>query len=100
MSTRAWLAVAGMLGAALGWATPAHAQVSKDVTRYLMSAASAKNNDQPQEAKSLVDQASWAAKTAEDWRAVAESYRALGDDERWSWALDRSSRAVGRRRRW
>jgi hypothetical protein len=99
MRARAWLVVAGMLGAPLGWPAPAAAEVSKDVTRYLMSAKSAKNDDQPEEAKSLVDQASAAARTADDWRAVAESYRALGDDERWSWALDRSSKVVGRRRR-
>jgi hypothetical protein len=100
MSTRARLAVAGMLGAMLGWSVPAFAEVSKDVTRYLMSATDALQNDHPQEAKSFVDQAASAARTAADWRAVAESYRRLGDDERWSWALDRSSRSVARRRRW
>ena len=100
MDPKACIAIMIALVAAMASPFVAHAQgVTKDVTGYLMSAASAKDNGQTQEAKSFVDQAAMAAKTSADWRAVAESYRALGDDDRWSWALNRSSQRFGTRRR-
>lgn len=95
LRARTWIVIAGVFGTLTVWPLPAHAQITMDVTRNLMGASSAYQNGRTEEAKTLVDQAATAARTPSDWRAVAESYRALGDTERWSWALDRSTRSVG-----
>ena len=60
-------------------ATTAHAQyLTQSTYDMIASAAQAAKQGYPGRAKELVDRATLAARTPEDWRYIADAYQALG----------------------